>query len=81
MRTPLETCHQPVLQLGILEVGLGRDGPDKVRLARRTSAQNLLSGLLPGDGLLQEALLFITEEADIDQHLDEFREPGISQSL
>jgi hypothetical protein len=79
--TPFKTCHQLVLRVGILEVGLGRDGPEKVRLAGRRSTKDLLGGLLPRDGLLQEALLVITQEPSVDQDLDELRKAFISQSL
>lgn len=50
---PAETVDDAFLLLGGLELGLGRNGPREILLAVRGRTQDLLSGLLPGNGGLE----------------------------
>lgn len=77
---PSKTAQDARLLLLVLESSLRRDGSDKVLLIGRRSRDDLLGNLLPGEGLLAEALLLITEEANVDEDLDELGEPSVSQS-
>jgi hypothetical protein len=78
--TPLETSNQLLLLVLVLEGSLGRDSGKQVGVARRAGTHNLLGGFPPGNGLLEEGLLVVTEEANVDQDLDEGREAAVAES-
>lgn len=81
MLTPLETGHYPLLLLGVLERGLGHDGADDVGLGRRRGGDDLLRCLAPRDGLPEERLLLVAEEADVDEDFDELGEAAVAEGL
>lgn len=61
-----------------LDGGLGRDGLQELLFAGGRGAEHLLSSLLPGDGLVEEALGLLAEEADVDEDVDELGEALVS---
>lgn len=64
----------------ISEGRLGRNGGQQVLLAGGAGANKLLSGLLPGDWLLQVVLLILAKESHVDENLDELWEASIAKS-
>lgn len=79
--TPLQTSNDALLLLGRLEGGVGDDGADNVLLRSRRGLDDLLSGLLPRDSLLEERLLLVAEETNVDKDLDELWEALVAKSL
>ena len=77
---PAETRDEAVALLVVREGGLGGDCPLEVLLGSRRGAQDLLGGVLPGDGGVEKVGRLIAQEADVDQHLDHLREALVAES-
>lgn len=74
---PLETSNDSVLVFGVLELGLGRNGPDQILFFSRAAAQNLSKGFLPRKRLIgrsKEVLRLLRKETNVDEDLDELGE-------
>lgn len=61
-----------------LDRGLGRDGLQELLLAGSRGTEHLLSSLLPGNGLAEEALGLLAEESNVDEDVDELGEALVS---
>lgn len=77
---PAQTGQDTLLVLGVAELGLGADGPRKVRLGVAGGTDNLAESLLPGNWRLEEILLLVAEEAELLESLDEGWVALIAQS-
>lgn len=76
---PAKAGDEAVARIVVGEGGLGGDGPLQVLLVRGGGAENLLRGLLPGDGGVEEVLGLVAEETNVYQHLDHLREALVAQ--
>lgn len=76
---PAETGEKTVTLLVVREVSLRSNSPLEVLLGRRSRAKNLLGGLLPRGGLVENAVRGIVEEANVDEDLDHLGEALVTE--
>lgn len=77
---PPQTRDDAVAVLAGGEGGLGRNGRLQVLLAGRGSAQDLLGGLLPGDGRVERLAGLVGQEINVHKRLDHLGESLVTES-
>lgn len=76
---PAQTSENTIPVLIGSKRGLGRNRPLQILLRGRGSAEDLLSGILPGHGFLQVVGGLVAEEAHVDEGLDHRGEALVAQ--